>query len=81
MSPLSQPIMDLKAVLVLCTTLCLLNQTNFISYTFSLGCVFLTFLIVVPLNSLQLTYLFQLKPCKHHYLLYLTIAQKDIYYF
>lgn len=73
--------MDLKAVLILCTVFCLLNQTSFISYTFSLGCAFCTFLILVPFNSLQLMYLFQLKPCKRNYLLYHTTAQKDVYYF
>jgi len=30
-------------------------------------------------STLQLMYLFQLKPCKHHYLLCLTTAQKDTY--
>lgn len=47
---------------------------------FSLGCSFLTSLILFPLNSLQLLYHFQLKPCKHHYLFYLSIALKDICY-
>lgn len=51
--------MDLKAVLMPCENFSLLN---FISYTSSLDC-FLNSLIYVPLNSLQLMYFFQLKPC------------------